>query len=296
MSYSTSSDTSSESTASTVGQSPRSPTNKSKIPRYTAMPNSPVVSPRGKHVQFERVNLEDNTEKLTPSKFLMSPRNKIDSPRHAKYQVEKAGQPVPPTNFRVTRRVGSDSLLVAWTIPKPSDKKVVNATATDKFVLSGYLIFVNDELHQKVRSPNRTKALLNRLDLSKPITISIQSLTDHGAASNKAYCNYTENMPEEIASPPTSARSLDERINYNYKRQCIISCDYTPSNTIEKTNSNYELSVHRGDIVTIFGEKSGNDFYYAEVNGKRGLVPAHLIREIHSKTNGTSIHNEIHSD
>jgi len=82
-----------------------------------------------------------------------------------------------PSNFRVTRRVGSDSLLVAWTTPDDDD-------------ITGYLIYVNEVLHQKVRSSSRTKALLHDMDLNSKLKLGIHSIGIGGTVSNITFAIY----------------------------------------------------------------------------------------------------------
>jgi len=82
-----------------------------------------------------------------------------------------------PSNFRVTRRVGSDSLLVAWTTPDDDD-------------ITGYLIYVNEVLHQKVRSSSRTKALLHDMDLNSKLKLGIHSIGMGGTVSNITFAIY----------------------------------------------------------------------------------------------------------
>ncbi|CAG0911765.1 unnamed protein product [Cyprideis torosa] len=69
------------------------------------------------------------------------------SPLHGAYP------PRPPSEFRVTRVVGQDAILVAWSPPE------------DRQGITGYQLYVNDALHSQVRKPERTKALLNNLRL-----------------------------------------------------------------------------------------------------------------------------------
>merc|ERR1719412_2459171 len=100
---------------------------------------------------------------------------------------------MPPQNFRITRRVGSDSLLVAWT--PPNDNEV-----------SGYLIYVNGYLHQKVRSACRTKALLHGLNLKVNFELSIHCIGCHGttvsASDGVKYAKEMALKPPP-APPPT---------------------------------------------------------------------------------------------
>merc|ERR1712032_262674 len=75
-------------------------------------------------------------------------------------QVDEALSP--PHQFRVTRRVGSDGLLVAWSPPAQDE-------------VTGYQIFCGSHLLQRVRSASRTKALLHGLPLQEPTTLAIHS-------------------------------------------------------------------------------------------------------------------------
>merc|ERR1712130_992589 len=68
----------------------------------------------------------------------------------------------PPHQFRVTRRVGSDGLLVAWSPPGQDE-------------VTGYQIFCGSHLLQRVRSASRTKALLHGLPLQEATTLAIHS-------------------------------------------------------------------------------------------------------------------------
>merc|ERR1712037_579719 len=75
-------------------------------------------------------------------------------------QVDEALSP--PHQFRVTRTVGSDGLLVAWSPPGQDE-------------VTGYQIFCGSHLLQRVRSASRTKALLHGLPLQEPTTLAIHS-------------------------------------------------------------------------------------------------------------------------
>jgi len=94
---------------------------------------------------------------------------------------------MPPQNFRITRRVGSDSLLVAWTPPNDTE-------------VSGYFIYINDQLHQKVRSAARTKALLHGLNLRVNFELSIHSIGCHGTTVST--CEMTSYYQDMILKPP----------------------------------------------------------------------------------------------
>merc|ERR1712037_681952 len=82
------------------------------------------------------------------------------SPLTRSQQLDQALSP--PHQFRVTRRVGSDGLLVAWSPPGQDE-------------VTGYQIFCGSHLLQRVRSASRTKALLHGLPLQEPTTLAIHS-------------------------------------------------------------------------------------------------------------------------
>ncbi|CAG0924952.1 unnamed protein product, partial [Notodromas monacha] len=86
----------------------------------------------------------------------------------------KSDQLLPPQNFCVTRIVGEDGILLAW--EPPHDVRV-----------SGYKIFVDGEFNSKVRSPQRTKALISGVhrlrESGARVVIDIRSVNVDGAMS-----------------------------------------------------------------------------------------------------------------
>merc|ERR1719436_120648 len=93
----------------------------------------------------------------------------------------------PPHQFRVTRRVGSDGLLVAWSPPGQDE-------------VTGYQIFSGSHLLQRVRSASRTKALLHGLPLQEPTTLAI-----HSAAGERL------SPPVEVTYSPGMALPKEKR-------------------------------------------------------------------------------------
>lgn len=92
-------------------------------------------------------------------------------------------------SLTVLRRVAPDSLLLGWTVPSGCK-------------LSGFEIFVNGQLAQKVRSPSRNKALLQSLDLNSRLVVTMYALTPQGRMSEPAYLVLPgpEDKEEEIRS------------------------------------------------------------------------------------------------
>lgn len=88
---------------------------------------------------------------------------------------------LPPEEFRITRKVGSDGLLVAW------------KTADDDEV-TGYLIYVGGRVVQRVRSASRTKALLHGLVLENNLSIVLHATNAQDELSDPVEVVYTCGM------------------------------------------------------------------------------------------------------
>ncbi|KAK9885763.1 hypothetical protein WA026_013634 [Henosepilachna vigintioctopunctata] len=76
------------------------------------------------------------------------------------------------------RRVTLDSVLIKWRSP-------CNLSG-----ITGYQIFVNDELKYKVLSPNRTSAVLDTLELSRSIEIMLFAMSTSGRCEPPALATY----------------------------------------------------------------------------------------------------------
>eukprot|EP00095_Tigriopus_kingsejongensis_P004621 maker-scaffold559_size137194-snap-gene-0.31 protein:Tk04621 transcript:maker-scaffold559_size137194-snap-gene-0.31-mRNA-1 annotation:"PREDICTED: myosin-10" len=107
-----------------------------------------------------------------------------------------AGKSATANTLRVTRRVGADSLLLAW---DPSQDTRV----------TGYMIFINSQRSQKIRSASRTKALLHGLDLNTVFKIGIQCLGtgEQFAPASRIEIEFQPDMLDRIGPrrdpPPT---------------------------------------------------------------------------------------------
>eukprot|EP00092_Neocalanus_flemingeri_P060393 GFUD01072374.1.p1 GENE.GFUD01072374.1~~GFUD01072374.1.p1 ORF type:complete len:2138 (-),score=539.44 GFUD01072374.1:426-6839(-) len=88
---------------------------------------------------------------------------------------------LPPEEFRITRRVGSDGLLVAWKTPEDDE-------------VTGYLIYVGGRLVQRVRSASRTKALLHGLHLENNLSIVLHATNSGDELSDPVEVVYTSSM------------------------------------------------------------------------------------------------------
>jgi len=88
---------------------------------------------------------------------------------------------LPPEEFRITRKVGSDGLLVAWKTPEDDE-------------VTGYLIYVGGRVVQRVRSASRTKALLHGLVLENNLSIVLHATNMRDELSDPVEVVYTSGM------------------------------------------------------------------------------------------------------
>merc|ERR1719369_1046818 len=88
---------------------------------------------------------------------------------------------LPPEDFRITRKVGSDGLLVAWKTPEDDE-------------VTGYLIYVGGRVLQRVRSASRTKALLHGLVLEDNLSIVLHATNSQDELSDPVEVVYTSGM------------------------------------------------------------------------------------------------------
>jgi len=88
---------------------------------------------------------------------------------------------LPPEEFRITRKVGSDGLLVAWKTPEDDE-------------VTGYLIYVGGRVVQRVRSASRTKALLHGLVLENNLSIILHATNAQDELSDPVEVVYTSGM------------------------------------------------------------------------------------------------------
>nr|XP_029507990.1 uncharacterized protein C4orf50 homolog isoform X2 [Oncorhynchus nerka] len=96
--------------------------------------------------------------------------------------------PEPPaevSSVEVIRTVGQSSLMIGWERPPLDELGCSNGT----FVY-GYMIYVEGEFHKSVMSSACTKCILENLDLSGPVHISVQTLGSNGLYAEKVHLIY----------------------------------------------------------------------------------------------------------
>ncbi|XP_075999451.1 RIMS-binding protein 2-like isoform X2 [Genypterus blacodes] len=63
-------------------------------------------------------------------------------------------------------------------------------------------------------------------------------------------------------------------------RRMVALYDYDPRESSPNVDVEAELTFCAGDILAVFGDIDEDGFYYAEMNGLRGLVPSNFLEEV----------------
>ncbi|XP_035525701.1 trichohyalin-like [Morone saxatilis] len=132
----------------------------------------------------------------TPSAHC-SPERSNKSARKSTTALEKTARPKPgaPAEVRsveVVKTVGQSSLMIGWERPPLDELGCSNGT----FVY-GYRVFVDGDFHKSVMSSACTKCILENVDLSGPVHISVQTLGSNGLSSNSAHTMYRTSVRTE---------------------------------------------------------------------------------------------------
>lgn len=100
-----------------------------------------------------------------------------------------------PSDLRVTRRVGLDGVVIAWS---PLDHDCV----------AGFQVIVGGRVVQQVKSPDRTKAFINGLVMTSSVTIGLISVGIDGRCSKPAVvtCDRTSVYPLRTVRRPAPTR------------------------------------------------------------------------------------------
>ncbi|XP_041653708.1 myosin-2 heavy chain-like isoform X2 [Cheilinus undulatus] len=97
----------------------------------------------------------------------------------------KPGAPAEVRSVEVIKTVGQSSLLIGWERPPLDELGCSNGT----FVY-GYRVFVDGDFHKSVMSSACTKCILENVDLSVPVHISVQTLGSNGLSSDSVHALY----------------------------------------------------------------------------------------------------------
>ncbi|CAJ1058662.1 trichohyalin-like [Xyrichtys novacula] len=127
-----------------------------------------------------------------------SPERSIKS---AALEKTKKARPKPEApsevqSVEVIKTVGQSSLMIGWERPTLDELGCSNAT----FVY-GYRVFVDGDFHKSVMSSACTKCILENVNLSLPVHISVQTLGSNGLTSNSVHTLYRASNGTDHHSP-----------------------------------------------------------------------------------------------
>ncbi|KAI3351181.1 hypothetical protein L3Q82_005740 [Scortum barcoo] len=120
--------------------------------------------------------------------------NKFPTKTTAALEKTKTARPKPeaPAKVRsveVIKTVGQSNLMIGWERPPLDELGCSNGT----FVY-GYRVFVDGDFHKSVMSSACTKCVLENIDLSVPVHISVQTLGSNGLSSNSVHTTYRTSL------------------------------------------------------------------------------------------------------
>ncbi|XP_021350814.1 centrosomal protein of 290 kDa-like isoform X3 [Mizuhopecten yessoensis] len=211
----------------------------------------------------------------SPEKVLNMHNQLQQSNQPHRYRV-----PEPPTELKAEKTAGGRSILLSWTPPKLNELAQSNRSQ-----VIGYKIYMNGKVQQQVNSPHLSKAVVDTPDSGHSIRLGIQTLTTNGPVSVVKEITYRpDNRKEDVEGEPEGkdlVRHLNSTDFRSGKRHMFLGVyDYNPAHQSPRENSSYELAFHAGDVITVYGKERPDGFYYGEINGRRGLVPASFMEEI----------------
>ncbi|XP_028391029.1 uncharacterized protein LOC114515911 [Dendronephthya gigantea] len=181
--------------------------------------------------------------------------------------------PSAPRNLRVLRRVNKDALLLGWLTPELDQLGRNNG-----HLIKGYKILVNGQHKLDVGSPYMAKALIENLDLSRPLVLAIQTVAENGFSSEKSLAHFNESDMVNTTSVTTEAVSNPEdTLPY---RTFVALFSYDPLKSSPNPNPTYELEFQEGDIIRVLDTSRPDGYYTGQVNGNEGLVPSNFLEEI----------------
>lgn len=192
------------------------------------------------------------------------------------------GLPEAPSNFCLERLVGENSVLLSWQPPVMDELDQNNGMQ-----LIGYRIFLNGRLCQQPGSAHLAKAVVENLDLSRPQYFAIQSVAASGQMSSPAEVVFEglDRWLDDGASDIGSDTDLSDilpspHLSLGPRKMYIAIYDYNPSTQSPHDYPDCELRFRAGDHITVYGNERSDGFFWGELNGNRGLVPASFLEEV----------------
>ncbi|XP_035858524.1 trichohyalin-like isoform X2 [Sander lucioperca] len=121
----------------------------------------------------------------SPERSNKSARKSTAALEKTKTARPKPEAPAEVRSVEVIKTVGQSSLMIGWERPPLDELGCSNGT----FVY-GYRVFVDGDFHKSVMSSACTKCILENVDLSVPVHISVQTLGSNGLTSNFVHTMY----------------------------------------------------------------------------------------------------------
>ncbi|XP_070693341.1 uveal autoantigen with coiled-coil domains and ankyrin repeats-like isoform X2 [Pempheris klunzingeri] len=121
----------------------------------------------------------------SPERSNKRARNSTGAQDKTKTATPKPGAPAEVCSVEVINTVGQSSLMIGWERPPLDELGCSNGT----FVY-GYRVFVDGDFHKSVMSSACTKCILENVDLSVPVHISVKTLGSNGLSSNSVHTTY----------------------------------------------------------------------------------------------------------
>ncbi|XP_039669508.1 uncharacterized protein LOC120566893 isoform X1 [Perca fluviatilis] len=121
----------------------------------------------------------------SPERSNKSARKSTAALEKTKTARPKPEAPAEVRSVEVIKTVGQSSLMIGWERPPLDELGCSNGT----FVY-GYRVFVDGDFHKSVMSSACTKCILENVDLSVPVHISVQTLGSNGLSSNFVHNMY----------------------------------------------------------------------------------------------------------
>ncbi|XP_034398940.1 myosin-7B-like isoform X2 [Cyclopterus lumpus] len=121
----------------------------------------------------------------SPERSNKSGRKSTAALEKAKTAMPKPEAPAEVGSVEVIKKVGHSSLMIGWERP-PLDE----LGCSDGSFVYGYRVFVDGDFHKSVMSSACTKCILENVDLSAPVNISVQTLGSNGLSSNLVHTLY----------------------------------------------------------------------------------------------------------
>ncbi|XP_048827167.1 restin homolog isoform X3 [Brienomyrus brachyistius] len=209
----------------------------------------------------------------------------------------KLDPPAPVVSLKVMKTVGQSGLMIGWDRPPLDELGCSNGT-----FVCGYRVYVEGEFHKSVMSSACTKAVLENLDLSVPVHISVQTLGSNGLLAEKVHVLFEGSWPPTgpastpgspvrrwhtwTSQPVTSRAPVLKQPSLKSPTEpalCVAVYNYSPLKDSPNIHPSRELAFREGEAVWVFGEPRRDGFCDAEVNGTRGLAPMAFLEEISSR-------------